>query len=151
MPSSGSAIEASSLRKNDGSLPAKFIGSCIRFIQSMIEKVDSVTISFLVMTAAIANSSAPSDHEQRGRLKRLVAGPQDHQHADEADRERARARRRHALAEKQHGEQRDPGRNDEFEREHGRERQHRDRDGPADLRSEMHDVARDLQAHVAPG
>ena len=60
MPSSGSTIDASSLNTKDRSLPARFIGSCIRFIQSMIEKVASVTISLLVMTAAAANSSDPS-------------------------------------------------------------------------------------------
>ncbi len=120
------------------------------FIQNMIENVVSVTISFLVMTAAIANSSAPKHHQQRDRLKRVVTGPQHHEHADEAERERARARRGHSLAEEQDGKQRDPGRYDEFEREYRCERQHRDGDRPADLRPEVHDIAAELEAHMAP-
>ena len=39
------------------SLPTKFSGSCIRFIHSMIEKVVSVMISFLVAIAAIAKAA----------------------------------------------------------------------------------------------
>ena len=46
------------------------------------------------------------------------------------------------------GEQRDPGRRGEFEREHGGERQQRHRQRPAVLADEMRAVAREMQAHA---
>ena len=55
----------------------------------MIEKVDSVTISFLVIDRRDREQQRAEHHQQRDRLERLVAGPQDDEHADEADRERA--------------------------------------------------------------
>ena len=57
---SGRIIEASSRKMKVGSLPARLSGNCIRFIQNMIANVVSVSISFLVMVAVIANSSAPN-------------------------------------------------------------------------------------------
>ena len=52
---------------------------------------------------------------------------------------------RHAFAEHQRGQQRDPGRHGEFEREHRGERQQRHRQRPAELPDEMRGVARKMQ------
>ena len=48
------------------------------------------------------------EHADGGGLERLDAGPQDDQHAEKAEHDRARAAQREALAEKQHREQRRP-------------------------------------------
>jgi hypothetical protein len=77
---------------------------------------------------------------------RNAAGRQDHQDAEEAEDHDADPARRHAFAEKHHGQQRRIGRHREFEREHRGERQQRQADGPQILRAEMHGVAHDMQA-----
>ena len=58
MPASGKIIHHSSRVANKGSLPAKFIGSCMRLIQNRIAKVLSLEISFLVQIATSAKASA---------------------------------------------------------------------------------------------
>ena len=67
MPISGQSWLASSLRTNSGSLPNRFIGSCIAFIQNRMAKVVCEAVSFLVVMAEPPNATAAaSTHSAAG-------------------------------------------------------------------------------------
>ena len=77
-----------------------------------------------------------------------MPGPQDDQHAEKAEHDRARAADREALAEDQHREQSGPHRHHELDREHGRERQHDHGVRPAQIGEEMRAVAHEMHARA---
>jgi hypothetical protein len=111
--------------------------------------VVSVAVSFLVATVVTAKPNAQASTTKAPGLQALEAGAQHHEHAGEAEHDRSDAAHRHALVQDEHGEKRDPDRQREFEREHGRERQQRDAERPGVGGAEMDRVAQEVERKTA--
>jgi hypothetical protein len=83
--------------------------------------------------------------DQSSRMKRLDAGAQDHEYAEQAEHDRADAARRHAFRKEQRRHQHGPCRHGEFEREDGAQRQQQEACRPQILGAEVDAVAQDME------